>query len=73
MAHTVISAKYPPHIDPTKAPIAYGDRALPRMNRELQDSNLLLRQRAVMSLCDYIHDPEHIASAIREGEKITVN
>ena len=21
-----------------------------------------------MSLCDYLHDPEHIASAIREGQ-----
>ena len=31
MAHTVISAKYPPHIDPTRTPIAYGDRALPRL------------------------------------------
>lgn len=31
MAHTVISAKYPPLIDPTRATIAYGDRALPRL------------------------------------------
>lgn len=31
MAETVISANYPPHIDPTKTPLAYGDRALPRL------------------------------------------
>lgn len=31
MAHTLISAKYPPLIDPTRATIAYGDRALPRL------------------------------------------
>jgi len=31
MAHTVISAKYPPHIDTTRTPLAYGDRALPRL------------------------------------------
>ena len=31
MAFTVISAKYPPHIDPTKCPLAYGDRAIPRL------------------------------------------
>lgn len=67
MAATVISAKYPPHIDITKTPLAYGDRALPRLNRELSDKTLLTRQRAVMSLCDYLHDPEHIASALREG------
>jgi len=63
----VISAKYPPQIDPTRTPYAYGDRALPRLNKELKDSTLLTRQRAVMSLCDYLHDPEHIAAALREG------
>ncbi|XP_041367854.1 radial spoke head 14 homolog [Gigantopelta aegis] len=67
MADTVISAKYPPHIDVTKTPLAYGDRALPRLNQELNDSNLLTRQRAVMSLCDHLHDPEHIAEALRCG------
>lgn len=67
MASTIISAKYPPQIDPTRTPLAYGDRALPRLNRELQDNTLLTRQRAVMSLCDYLHDPEHIAAALREG------
>ena len=30
-ANTVISAKYPPLIDPTRTPLAYGDRALPRL------------------------------------------
>ncbi|XP_013387310.1 radial spoke head 14 homolog [Lingula anatina] len=67
MAETVISAKMPPHIDVTRAPLAYGDRALPRLNRELIDLNLLTRQRAVRSLCDYLHDPEHIAEALRQG------
>ncbi|XP_052798462.1 radial spoke head 14 homolog [Mya arenaria] len=67
MALTVISAKYPPHIDPSKTPLAYGDRALPRLNRELKDANLLTRQRAVMSLCDHLHDPEHIAEALNVG------
>ncbi|KAL3841941.1 hypothetical protein ACJMK2_020018 [Sinanodonta woodiana] len=65
MALTVISAKYPPHIDPTKTPLAYGSRALPRLKRELNDSTLLVRQRAVMALCDHLHDPEHIAEAFR--------
>ena len=30
-AQTVISAKYPPHIDVTRAPLAFGDRAIPRL------------------------------------------
>jgi len=67
MALSLISAKYPPHIDSSKTPIAYGDRALPRLNRELNDENLLTRQRAVMSLCDHLHDPEHIAEALKVG------
>jgi len=67
MASTRISPYYPPHVDVTKAPIAYGDCALPRMNRELKDDRILIRRRALMSLCDYLKDPEHIASAIQQG------
>lgn len=40
MAQTVISAKYPPHIDPTRTPLAYGDRALPRLVRILKKISL---------------------------------
>lgn len=67
MAKTLISAKYPPHIDATKTPLAYGNRAIPRLNAELKAKTLLVRQRAVMSLCDHLHDPEHIAEALRAG------
>ncbi|XP_074660858.1 radial spoke head 14 homolog [Tubulanus polymorphus] len=67
MADTIISAKYPPLIDPTRTPLAYGNRALPRLNKELNDLNLLTKQRALMSLCDYLHDPEHISDALRLG------
>jgi len=31
MAGTVISAKYPPLIDPSRTTLAYGNRALPRL------------------------------------------
>lgn len=72
MAKTLISAKYPPLIDPTRTPLAYGDRALPRLNRELNDETLLVRQRAVMSLCDHLHDPEHIAEALRVGIAVSL-
>ncbi|XP_078082967.1 radial spoke head 14 homolog [Mustelus asterias] len=67
MAHTRISAKMPPHIDPTKAPIAFGDRALPKLNRELADPKLLTRQRALMALCDLLHDPELAYTAVEVG------
>ena len=36
-------------------------------NRELNDDTLLTRQRSLMSLCDYLHDPEHVTSAVQEG------
>ncbi|VDP26954.1 unnamed protein product [Schistosoma mattheei] len=39
----------------------------PRNNRELKDTDLITRQRAVKALCDYLHDPEHIEEAINEG------
>ena len=31
MASTLISAKLPPNIDPTKAQLAYSERALPKL------------------------------------------
>lgn len=64
MATTRITTQLPPNIDVTKAPLAYGDRALPKLNRELKDPELITRQRALMTLCDYLHDPEHIADAL---------
>lgn len=68
MANCIQPAHYPNQIDITRTPLAFGDRAVPRLNRELQDKDTLLnRQRALRSLCDYLHDPEHIASCIREG------
>ncbi|XP_072354634.1 radial spoke head 14 homolog isoform X2 [Scyliorhinus torazame] len=67
MAHARISAKLPPHIDPTKAPIAFGNRALPRLNLELADPELLIRQRALMALCDLLHDPELAYTAVEVG------
>ena len=68
MANCVITAHYPNQIDLTKTPLAFGNRAVPRLNRELSDKDsLLTRQRALRSLCDYLHDPEHIAVCIDEG------
>ncbi|RDD44693.1 Radial spoke head 14-like protein [Trichoplax sp. H2] len=67
MATTRITAQLPPNIDPTKAPLAYGDRALPKLNRELNSATLITRQRALMALCDVMHNAEHICSALRVG------
>jgi len=67
MALSVISVNLPPNIDPTKATLAYGLEAIIRLNRELTDKTLLTRQKALRALCDYLHDHEHIVSALREG------
>ncbi|NWR75839.1 RSP14 protein, partial [Centropus unirufus] len=67
MAHARISANLPPDIDPTKAAIAFGRRALPKLNEELQSPELLTQQRALMALCDLVHDPEKVYQAIAIG------
>ncbi|XP_068094454.1 radial spoke head 14 homolog isoform X1 [Hyperolius riggenbachi] len=67
MAEARISAYLPPHIDPTKAQVAFGERALPKLNEELQSPDLITRQRALMALCDLMHDPEHVYRAMNLG------
>ncbi|XP_006979134.1 radial spoke head 14 homolog [Peromyscus maniculatus bairdii] len=67
MAHARISMYMPPDIDPTKAAIAYGCRALPKLNEELQSPNLQTRQKALVALCDLMHDPEYVYEAINIG------
>lgn len=74
MANCIITAHYPNQIDLTRTPLAFGNRAVPRLNRELNDNESLLnRQRALRSLCDYLHDPEHIAVCIEEGVPTSLN
>ncbi|XP_049998773.1 radial spoke head 14 homolog [Alexandromys fortis] len=67
MAHARISMYMPPDIDPTKAAIAYGCRALPKLNEELRSETLLTRQKALVALCDLMHDPEYVYEAINIG------
>lgn len=68
MATTKVSQSLPPNIDPTNAPLAFGTRALPKLNRELQDDSLITRQRALMALCDQVHNPEKVHESINVGE-----
>lgn len=41
-------------------------------NRELNGDDLLVKQRALMSLCDILHDPENICQALRVGKVIPI-
>uniref|UniRef100_A0A8C0VN63 Radial spoke head 14 homolog n=1 Tax=Cyanistes caeruleus TaxID=156563 RepID=A0A8C0VN63_CYACU len=72
MAQPRISAYPPPDIDPTKAALAFGRRALPKLNEELQSPELLTQQRALMALCDLVHDPEKVYQAIALGDLKTL-
>ncbi|KAM6166023.1 radial spoke head 14 homolog [Erethizon dorsatum] len=67
MAHARISMYLPPNINPTQADIAYGCWALPNLKKELQSEDLLTRQKALMALCDLMHDPEYVYQAISIG------
>jgi len=62
-----VSEDFPLDLDVTRTPTAYGDRALPRMNSELKSADSKVRQRALVSMCDYLRDPEHISVAIKLG------
>lgn len=72
MASSTIPTHYPQLVDPTRTPLAFLNRAVPRLNRELNSEDLLLRQRAVRSLCDYLHDPEHILPCLDEDIPTTL-
>ena len=67
MAGTRVSERLPPLVDPTQAPVAFGQRALPRLAAELQDGERRVRQRALAALRDLIRDPERAYEAIRHG------
>ncbi|NWH95332.1 RSP14 protein, partial [Aegithalos caudatus] len=67
MALPRVSAYPPPDTDPTKAALAFGRRALLKLKEELQSPELLTQQRALMALCDLVHDPEKVYEAIALG------
>lgn len=69
MATARISQAPPPNVDPSKATLAFGVRAIPRLKRELDSTknDLLTVQRALMALCDLLRDPKSITEAVHAG------
>ncbi|RXN20165.1 radial spoke head 14-like protein [Labeo rohita] len=67
MASPQTSELPPPHIDPTQAPVAFGNWAIPKLMLELQDAERFTRQRALAALCDLVHDHERAYEAILSG------
>ncbi|XP_065902205.1 radial spoke head 14 homolog isoform X2 [Dysidea avara] len=72
MALPRVTTRPPPHVDPTQARLAYGARAFPKLNEELQSSELLCRQKALAALNQVLHKREHIATALREGIAVSL-
>jgi hypothetical protein len=63
-----ISLQAPPDVDPTRTIPAFGDRAVPRLSRELAPGNdLITVQRALFTLCDLLRDPKTVSEAIAAG------
>ncbi|XP_078106586.1 radial spoke head 14 homolog [Sander vitreus] len=54
-------------IDPSRAPVAFGRRAVPQLFEELQQPEADRRLRALASLCDLMHDPERIYQTVNGG------
>lgn len=54
-------------VDQTTAFIAFGDRALPKLDRELNDTDVTVIQRALIAVCDLFRHVDKIAPAIENG------
>ncbi|EDQ85727.1 uncharacterized protein MONBRDRAFT_38740 [Monosiga brevicollis MX1] len=68
MAATRVTEQFPPNLDVTKAPLAFGQRALPKLNEELQDGQSLeIKLQALRSLNDKLRSPTNIQQAIDAG------
>ncbi|KAL5480109.1 hypothetical protein EMCRGX_G023731 [Ephydatia muelleri] len=66
MAAPRVSANMPLY-DPSKSSLAFGNRALPKLNRELQSSDVAVRQQALLLLADVLHKRENLVTALKEG------
>lgn len=56
-----------PFYDTNKSSLAYGNRALPKINNELMNDDVSVRQQALLLLNDIMHRREILASALKEG------
>ncbi|KAM4576376.1 radial spoke head 14 homolog [Odontesthes bonariensis] len=54
-------------IDPTRAPVAFGRRAVPQLFEELQRPEAERRLPALASLCDLMHEPERLYQTVNGG------
>ncbi|XP_037072840.1 radial spoke head 14 homolog [Pollicipes pollicipes] len=67
MATARITDEYPITYDATKAPVPYGRWAPGLITRWLTSRQVYEKQRTLFTLCDYLHDPEHITCCLQTG------
>uniref|UniRef100_A0A3Q2Z0Q4 Radial spoke head 14 homolog n=1 Tax=Hippocampus comes TaxID=109280 RepID=A0A3Q2Z0Q4_HIPCM len=60
------------HIDPSRAPVAFGRLAIPELFAQLVEPDAARRLRALASLCDLTHDPERLYQVVSEGTRWSV-
>ncbi|XP_065159938.1 radial spoke head 14 homolog [Atheta coriaria] len=51
--------------DITRRPLAFGRLAMPKLLRELHNSNQCMVKQAITTICDLVHDPERNYEAIK--------
>ncbi|XP_034546992.1 radial spoke head 14 homolog [Notolabrus celidotus] len=54
-------------IDRSRAPVAFGSRAVPQLFEELQRPEPGSRLKGLTSLCDLMHDPERVYQTVNGG------
>uniref|UniRef100_A0A3Q2P1U1 Radial spoke head 14 homolog n=1 Tax=Fundulus heteroclitus TaxID=8078 RepID=A0A3Q2P1U1_FUNHE len=55
-------------MDPNRAAVAFGRRAVPQLFEQLQQRDAPGRLRALTSLCDLVHEPERLYQTVTGGE-----
>uniref|UniRef100_A0A3B3TMN6 Radial spoke head 14 homolog n=1 Tax=Poecilia latipinna TaxID=48699 RepID=A0A3B3TMN6_9TELE len=56
-----------PVMDPNRAPVAFGRRAVPQLFEQLQVQDPAHKVRALTSLCDLVHEPERLYQTVTGG------
>uniref|UniRef100_A0A3B3WQ26 Radial spoke head 14 homolog n=2 Tax=Poecilia mexicana TaxID=48701 RepID=A0A3B3WQ26_9TELE len=70
--HAQNNHRAPSVMDPNRAPVAFGRRAVPQLFEQLQVQDPAHKVRALTSLCDLVHEPERLYQTVTGGERLQV-
>ena len=54
-------------MESTRAPLAFGERGIPKLNEELTSTMVVTRQKALVTIEDLMHGVEKVHEAVRCG------